>query len=124
MSVCCVFVLSGSEGFFGENDPNVSKNPQPWAKQTGQNFVDDNRHMDFAVTHAWPDNCESHTSNGSSSGNRATAAAGEPQLSRGWLGGFTSFRVFVHGYHAMVWHAIESSSLVPQGTMAVAPMRL
>jgi hypothetical protein len=49
-------VTSGSEGFFGEGDPNVSKNPQPWAKQTGQNFVDDNRHMDFAVTHAWPDN--------------------------------------------------------------------
>ncbi len=49
-------VTSGSEGFFGESDPNVSKNPQPWAKQTGQNFVDDNRHMDFAVTHAWPDN--------------------------------------------------------------------
>lgn len=54
---CLLF--PGSEGFFGEGDPNVDKNPQPWAKQTGQNFVDDNRHMDFAVTHAWPDNCES-----------------------------------------------------------------
>lgn len=55
---CPVCLLSGSEGFFGESDSNVDKNPQPWAKQTGQNFVDDNRHMDFAVTHAWPDNCE------------------------------------------------------------------
>jgi hypothetical protein len=54
--LCCC--CSGSEGFFGEGDPNVDKNPQAWAKQTGQNFVDDNRHMDFAVTHAWPDNCK------------------------------------------------------------------
>lgn len=60
MVPCTVLVPSGSEGFFGEGDPNVDKNPQPWAKQTGQNFVDDNRHMDFAVTHAWPDNCELH----------------------------------------------------------------
>ncbi|KAF6251036.1 glycoside hydrolase superfamily [Scenedesmus sp. NREL 46B-D3] len=49
-------VSSGSEGFFGEGDPNQSKNPQAWAAQTGQNFVDDNLHMDFAVAHAWPDN--------------------------------------------------------------------
>lgn len=56
-TVLC-WCVAGSEGFFGENDPNVSKNPQPWAKQTGQNFADDNRHMDFAVTHAWPDNWE------------------------------------------------------------------
>uniref|UniRef100_A0A383VL97 mannan endo-1,4-beta-mannosidase n=1 Tax=Tetradesmus obliquus TaxID=3088 RepID=A0A383VL97_TETOB len=51
-------VSSGSEGFFGQGDANQGKNPQPWAAQTGQNFVDDNRHMDFAVAHAWPDNWE------------------------------------------------------------------
>jgi hypothetical protein len=49
---------SGSEGFFGPNDPNISKNPQSWASQTGQDFVEDNRYMDFAVAHAWPDNWE------------------------------------------------------------------
>lgn len=58
-SVClCAFCPAGSEGFFGQGDPNQSKNPQAWAAQTGQNFLDDNRHMDFAVTHAWPDNWE------------------------------------------------------------------
>ena len=50
--------FAGSEGFFGQGDANQGKNPQPWAAQTGQNFVDDNRHMDFAVAHAWPDNWE------------------------------------------------------------------
>eukprot|EP00882_Tetradesmus_deserticola_P024752 GHRQ01027069.1.p1 GENE.GHRQ01027069.1~~GHRQ01027069.1.p1 ORF type:complete len:321 (+),score=99.35 GHRQ01027069.1:1022-1984(+) len=49
-------VSSGSEGFFGEGDARQGKNPRAWASQTGQNFVDDNRHMDFAVAHAWPDN--------------------------------------------------------------------
>jgi mannan endo-1,4-beta-mannosidase len=49
-------VSSGSEGFFGPGDPNSGKNPHSWATQTGQNFADDNRHMDFAVAHAWPDN--------------------------------------------------------------------
>jgi hypothetical protein len=51
-------IAAGSEGFFGQGDPNQGKNPQAWASQTGQNFVDDNRHMDFAVAHAWPDNWE------------------------------------------------------------------
>jgi hypothetical protein len=56
--VTCTVIAAGSEGFFGQGDPNQGKNPQAWASQTGQNFVDDNRHMDFAVAHAWPDNWE------------------------------------------------------------------
>lgn len=52
-------VSSGSEGFWGPSDPSrVSQNPQDWAVQTGQDFLKNNKHMDFAVTHAWPDNWE------------------------------------------------------------------
>lgn len=57
-SLQCAPCCAGSEGFYGQGDPNVAHNPATWAAQTGQNFVDDNKHMDFAVTHAWPDNCE------------------------------------------------------------------
>jgi hypothetical protein len=34
----------------------MSKNPAPWAGETGQDYLKNNRHMDFAVAHAWPDN--------------------------------------------------------------------
>lgn len=48
---------AGSEGFFGQSDPSlIGKNPADWAAQTGQDFLNNNKNMDFAVTHAWPDN--------------------------------------------------------------------
>lgn len=31
-------------------------NPASWAGETGQDFSRNNAQMDFAVTHAWPDN--------------------------------------------------------------------
>jgi mannan endo-1,4-beta-mannosidase len=48
-------VSTGSEGFFlGSN----ADNPADWAGQSGQDFAANNADMDFAVTHAWPDNWE------------------------------------------------------------------
>jgi mannan endo-1,4-beta-mannosidase len=50
-------VSSGSEGFFGDSDGSwLGKNPGSWAPQTGQDFLANNKDMDFAVAHAWPDN--------------------------------------------------------------------
>jgi hypothetical protein len=50
-------VSAGSEGFFGNSDPSlVGKNPASWAVESGQDFLENNKHMDYAVAHAWPDN--------------------------------------------------------------------
>jgi mannan endo-1,4-beta-mannosidase len=52
-------VTTGYEGFFGPlSDPSfLSHNPPgTWGAQTGQDFVANSQHVDFAVTHAWADN--------------------------------------------------------------------
>ena len=41
------------QGFFAGSNP---ANPADWAGQSGQDFNRNNQYMDFAVTHAWPDN--------------------------------------------------------------------
>jgi mannan endo-1,4-beta-mannosidase len=55
-------VSTGYEGFFGPSEPSfINRNPgvsggSSWAVQTGQDFVANSQHVDFAVTHAWADN--------------------------------------------------------------------
>jgi hypothetical protein len=51
-------VTTGYEGFFGPSEPSFhSRNPPgTWGLETGQDFVANSQHVDFAVTHAWADN--------------------------------------------------------------------
>lgn len=50
-------VTIGSEGFFGHSSWNVYKNPQAWAGDMGQDFVNNHlaENIDFATIHVWPD---------------------------------------------------------------------
>jgi len=51
-------VTTGYEGFFGPSDPSfLGRNPPgTWGQETGQDFLLNAQHVDFAVTHAWADN--------------------------------------------------------------------